>query len=519
MKKKGKRERKRERKGRGPRERGRGEREMEAEEAPTVAAATKTKEEIEAGITKAMLSRLKDFKQQADNLTLEGVRRALEKDLGMERLSLDAHKKFIKQCLEKYFYGTGGENAAETEREVIEEPVQPNQEEIQIEEDIRDGNSGLDENSEGSPTSVERKKTDRETDKNNVSSSIRSEINEDMIKKAIRKRTPYFRSNLEITLGKVRSLLEGDLNLEKNSLDAFKKFISKELDTVLQSEVSIKTTNGTKKEPKKTSRRVATGKTSRGSRRTNKDLNSSDSDDVSSEDEEDEGIKKAKKRPAQRSKADTKVSKRQKTSTQRIKASGSGKKKAVESDSEKSDKSEGGKSSEGDHSQSSGEEEEVKEKSEKPAQIYGKRVERLKSIIKSCGMSVPPSVYKRVKQVPESKREGVLIKELEEILEREGLSTDPSEKEIKAVKKKKERAKDLEGIDMSNIVASSRRRTTSSFIPPPKPKIESASEEDEGGEEDDNQENEEDSDEEDNNDEDSSEASDGGEEEADEESD
>ena len=42
--------------------------------------------------------------------------------------------------------------------------------------------------------------------------------------------------------------------------------------------------------------------------------------------------------------------------------------------------------------------------------------------------SIPPSVYKRVKQAPESKREARLIKELEEILEREGLSTNPSEK-------------------------------------------------------------------------------------------
>jgi ribosomal protein L12E/L44/L45/RPP1/RPP2 len=43
--------------------------------------------------------------------------------------------------------------------------------------------------------------------------------------------------------------------------------------------------------------------------------------------------------------------------------------------------------------------------------------------------------------------------------------------EIKEVKKKKERAKELEGIDMNNIVSSSRRRTTTSFVVPPKPKI------------------------------------------------
>jgi hypothetical protein len=41
---------------------------------------------------------------------------------------------------------------------------------------------------------------------------------------------------------------------------------------------------------------------------------------------------------------------------------------------------------------------------------------------------VPPSIYKKVKQAPENKREARLIKELEEILSREGLSSNPSEK-------------------------------------------------------------------------------------------
>lgn len=35
------------------------------------------------------------------SLTLEGVRRALEKDLDLKIYSLDAHKKFIKQCVDK----------------------------------------------------------------------------------------------------------------------------------------------------------------------------------------------------------------------------------------------------------------------------------------------------------------------------------------------------------------------------------------------------------------------------------
>lgn len=95
------------------------------------------------------------------------------------------------------------------------------------------------------------------------------------------------------------------------------------------------------------------------------------------------------------------------------------------------------------------------QKKEVSTPAYGKRVEHLRSVIKACGMrffsfdllltklhpfhcfrtnvyfllySVPPSIYKKVKQVPENKREAQLIKELEDILGREGLSSNPTEK-------------------------------------------------------------------------------------------
>lgn len=48
--------------------------------------------------------------------------------------------------------------------------------------------------------------------------------------------------------------------------------------------------------------------------------------------------------------------------------------------------------------------------------------------ISNLSYSVPPSIYKKVKQAPESKRESQLIKELEGILSREGLSANPTEK-------------------------------------------------------------------------------------------
>lgn len=42
--------------------------------------------------------------------------------------------------------------------------------------------------------------------------------------------------------------------------------------------------------------------------------------------------------------------------------------------------------------------------------------------------SIPPVIYRKVKQAPEEKREATLIEELEQILAKEGLSSDPSEK-------------------------------------------------------------------------------------------
>lgn len=44
--------------------------------------------------------------------------------------------------------------------------------------------------------------------------------------------------------------------------------------------------------------------------------------------------------------------------------------------------------------------------------------------------SIPPVVYKKIKEAPENKREAALIKELENILAKEGLSANPSEKGI-----------------------------------------------------------------------------------------
>ncbi|GJT85458.1 high mobility group nucleosome-binding domain-containing protein 5-like protein, partial [Tanacetum coccineum] len=69
-------------------------------------------------------------------------------------------------------------------------------------------------------------------------------------------------------------------------------------------------------------------------------------------------------------------------------------------------------------------------KKEVVAPVYVKKVEHLRSIIKACGMSVAPTLYKKAKQAPEEKHETLFIKELQQLLSKEGLSTNPSEKDL-----------------------------------------------------------------------------------------
>ncbi|KAK8965890.1 hypothetical protein KSP40_PGU013570 [Platanthera guangdongensis] len=428
-----------------------------------------------------MRARVKDFKNQADSLTLEGVRRALEKDLGRETFSLDVHKRFIKQCLEEQcFYGGDDTNlSATTESALDQHSSHLNKEASGASDDrqLKDpkcSSSDINETKKESP--AEELMCDHKPLKTG-DLELDDKLSEN-IKKAIKKQSPYLRANLEkMTLAKVRRLLEQDLNLEKNTLDAYKSFISGVLDEILQPTESSEPVNGIKKKPKKAFQNKETGKVKKETKAVTEDSGSSKDNDTSEADDDSNVVKRPKKRPLEKAKSRMKPLKHLKTSSDENIPSGSKKKKREVLDKEGSE-SDDGKFSEDDRAPSSSDER-SKKKHEKPtAQAYGKHVERLKSVIKACGMGVPPSVYKRAKQAPESKREAFLIKELEDILVKEGLSSNPSDKEIKAVKKLKERARELEGIDTSNIVSSSRRRSTFSFIPTPKPKIEAGSGED-----------------------------------------
>ncbi|KAL5558390.1 hypothetical protein UlMin_034601 [Ulmus minor] len=427
--------------------------------------------DIESQVKVAMRSRVGHFKDQADSLTFEGVRRLLEKDMGLEAYALDVHKRFIKQLLQELLEEANDANDSkheETEEkgnyeETGEKGVAGDEEanspeEHQPNKDVKESLSKDEEKMGDSPVLgllTGNKTTESKTEESKGVNEKKAP-NKSMIKTAIRKRTQYLKANLEnLSIRDLRRLLEKDLKLDMYSLDPYKKFIGDQVDEVLSSsEVSKPAPTVKKNVGKNNSQRKVAKKAS------------SEENSDSLGDESDEEEVRPRKKTDRKGKMDSNGSKRKRPAKD---TKISGKKRVKPAIEDNSDEEDNGNISEDGQSQSSAEKSTKKKVVSTPA--YGKRVENLKSIIKACGMSVPPSIYKKVKQVPENKREAQLIKELEEILSKEGLSANPSEKEIKECKKRKERARELEGIDTSNIVSSSRRRSTTSFVAPPKPKI------------------------------------------------
>uniref|UniRef100_A0A0A9D786 DEK-C domain-containing protein n=1 Tax=Arundo donax TaxID=35708 RepID=A0A0A9D786_ARUDO len=227
--------------------------------------------EREAEIEKAMRARVADFKKQADSLTLEGVRRALEKDLGLEMYSLDAHKKFIKQCVDKVFSGSEDENINNNASEKAE-----GKDDHLSKEGSEDAQPipASDKMSCADQQVVRSSETEKDPDGGKDQASG-THISEDLIKDAIDKRASYFRENSEtLTLQGVRRTLEEDLKLEKKALDAYKKFVTTELDRVLQEPA-----NGTTKSSKKGSRKDADQKASKGSKRAHDSLSEMEDSD------------------------------------------------------------------------------------------------------------------------------------------------------------------------------------------------------------------------------------------------
>lgn len=441
--------------------------------------------DIESQILNAMRARISHFKEQSDSLTFVNVRRVLEKDLGLEPSALDAHKGFVKEHLLKCLEGVGDDNTSKSSGQTDEKSLMKGEaaettEGHQSKKDVKESSSADEEKIED----LAKSKTEGSKSTNNKKAPT-----EAMIKLALGKRGSYIKANSEkLTMAELRRVLEKDLKLETYSLDPYKKFINQQLDEVLEScEVPEPVKNVKKNVKKKPQRKTSPEE---------KSEESSGSAGSESDKEEDE-VKPRKKSVTKGKMQISDGLKKRKRLAKETNVSGKKRIKSTETDSEdKSDAKDSGNVSVDEDSQSSAEKP-VKKK-EVSAPVYGKRVEHLRSVIKACGMSISPSIYKKVKQVPENEREAHLIRELEEILRREGLSSSPSEKEIKEVKKKKEKAKELEGIDMSNIVMSSRRRSTTSFVPPPKPKIPVDSDSDAEDTDDDNDEEDEEVEDEDN---------------------
>ncbi|EOY16256.1 Uncharacterized protein TCM_035094 isoform 1 [Theobroma cacao] len=623
--------------------------ETDAKEAVEPTAAS---EDIESRITTAMRSRVGHFKEQAEythslsgscSLTFEGVRRLLEKDLGLETFALDVHKRFVKQCLLKCLDGGDDDDAPKSSGETGEKNLSTTTEVTespkgrQSKKDVKEAFSEDEEKLEDSPVLgllTGHKTTKTETMETETKEN--KDVFESTIKKAIKKRASYVEANSEkVTMAGLRRLLEEDLKLDKDTLDPYKKFITEQLDEVLKSRevsapASVVKKNNLKKNSQSKASKKASKKLSSASSGSESDEeegeeeeDEDEDEDVDEEEEEEEEEVKPKKKISAKGKIkNSEGLKKRKIPKKEAEMPSKKRSKHAESISDdNSDAEDSGSVSDDNRSRSSAAKAVKRKETSTP--VYGKHVEHLKSVIKSCGMSVPPAIYKRVKQVPENNREAQLIKELEEILSKEGLSSNPSEKgqdsnlyttvdghvvtdppiqllpldlrvhlhergsrsqsyhppqdlESQGVvvtfrifhsdshwfltllglhslgqvinhslhlcqlsllglisststsastndsllaknlcrivglfalipfdvtgRKRKERAKELEGIDTSNIVLSSRRRSTTSFVAPPKPKIPDASDDDESEESDDNDDD--DDDDEDNDDED-----------------
>uniref|UniRef100_A0A7N0TSC2 Histone chaperone domain-containing protein n=1 Tax=Kalanchoe fedtschenkoi TaxID=63787 RepID=A0A7N0TSC2_KALFE len=382
-------------------------------------------ETLESKIASALDSREEYLKKQADFLSMEKVRRLLETDLGMEKFALDEQKRFIKQRLYKLLGVTGdavesglkteiGDNDASRSEGGATDSVNG----AQLEKYLDEPDTGKDNITDDSPVLglvSGNEKTDQRIRKAQ-GKDINEKINESIVKEALMKRTDYFRTNLDnVTMAGVRRLLEDDLKLDTYCLDPFKKFINGELDEILKHPPVSKAQSDKKKSTKNAVSKEASKAVSNES-----NSNSSDSNTQASSEEADASSEKRIVPKGETGKKQLLPGLKKRKLT--MKGTMGSRKRSKSQENENSDPEVDRKSSKNDDSQSPA----VKNKSS--INVFGKRVEHLKSIIKSCGIRIPPVIYKRAKQAPENEREFALINGLVEILSKEGLTANPSEK-------------------------------------------------------------------------------------------
>ncbi|XP_024530977.1 transcriptional regulator ATRX homolog [Selaginella moellendorffii] len=374
--------------------------------------------ELELDLTQrvesAVTARATYIKEHAESLTMVSFRRLLEEDLGLETTALDPHKKKIKELVD------------------------------------------------------------------HIMNADDPEVTEAVIRDALAKRSSYLKTDSRnMKLERVRRLLEEDLGLQNFALDTKKELVKSLLDEVLN-------TSDVTKEEEHSASEVEALETETG---TAAEVNEEKKRKLQSAE------KSRKKKRLVKKLEETDESEREDSEENKPRKRKSGKKKAIVKDSEDEDederKSSNPKSSKDEVHAKKPEETEAEDtkeyntdSDESPAKktpkkkaakapeskpVVSKVVEQLKQMIKASGINIPPSVYKRVKQVPESKRESSLIKELESILQKEGLNRNSSEKELKAVRKKKDKQKDLEGIDVGNIITEGRGRRQANLFYEPLP--------------------------------------------------
>ncbi|GFH21861.1 uncharacterized protein HaLaN_19236 [Haematococcus lacustris] len=85
-----------------------------------------------------------------------------------------------------------------------------------------------------------------------------------------------------------------------------------------------------------------------------------------------------------------------------------------------------------------------------PAKKYSGKVEKLRNICRLASVKIPPGVYK-------AKSDAGVEEALQALLSKHGLNASSSEAKISQVKKKLEKERELDGMDMGNIISTSSR--------------------------------------------------------------
>lgn len=96
-------------------------------------------------------------------------------------------------------------------------------------------------------------------------------------------------------------------------------------------------------------------------------------------------------------------------------------------------------------------------------------VGHLRQLLRAASITIPPNVYVRAKAMAAeggASEQELVVFALREILASEGLSVNSTPAELARVARKRELAKDMEGVDTANVIEGSRRRGTGGGGPP-----------------------------------------------------